>query len=72
MTELGKIDIAMLPIGGTYTMDVNEAIKAANVIKAKITIPMHYKNLLKEKSKEAENKFKDGVQSEVVVMEEVA
>lgn len=37
-----EVDIALLPIGGTYTMDVNEAIEAAKDIKAKYYIPMHY------------------------------
>lgn len=67
-----NLDIAMLPIGGTYTMDVTEAAAAANAICAKVTIPMHYKNLLREKSKEAENKFKKLVtNSKVVILEEL-
>jgi L-ascorbate metabolism protein UlaG (beta-lactamase superfamily) len=59
-------------MGGTYTMDVDEAIRAANSIKAKITVPMHYKRLLGDKAKDAEKKFKDGVQGEVVIMKEIA
>ncbi len=66
------LDIAMLPIGGTYTMEVVEAATAANVICAKITIPMHYKNLLREKSEDAEEKFKNQVtNSKVVILEEL-
>jgi len=42
MRNLGKIDVALLPIGGTYTMDYKEAAEAANAIKPKIVIPMHY------------------------------
>lgn len=42
MKSLKDIDIACLPIGGTYTMDWKEAVKAAEAIKAKLTIPMHY------------------------------
>lgn len=42
MEELKDIDIAMLPIGGTYTMDVTEAVQAVNIIEPKIAIPMHY------------------------------
>ena len=72
MTELGKLDVAMLPMGGTYTMDVDEAIRAANAIRAKVTVPMHYKRLLGDRAKEAERKFKDGVQGEVVFMKEIA
>jgi L-ascorbate metabolism protein UlaG (beta-lactamase superfamily) len=68
-----NLDIAMLPIGGTYTMDVVEAAAAANAICAKITIPMHYKNLLREKSEDAEQKFKKLVtNSKVVILEELA
>jgi L-ascorbate metabolism protein UlaG (beta-lactamase superfamily) len=29
MRELGKVDAALLPIGGTFTMDIEEAVEAA-------------------------------------------
>ena len=68
-----NLDIAMLPIGGHYTMDVDEAIQAANAIAAKTTIPMHYRGLLKEKSAEAEEKFKSGVtNSTVLILDEAS
>ncbi|MEM0203220.1 MAG: MBL fold metallo-hydrolase [Archaeoglobaceae archaeon] len=37
-----EVDVALLPIGGTYTMNVSEAVEAAWDIKAKVYIPMHY------------------------------
>ncbi len=37
------IDVALLPIGGNYTMDVKDAAKAASFIKPKLAVPMHYK-----------------------------
>ncbi len=37
-----KADIALLPVGGTYTMNVQEAAEAARVIKPAIAVPMHY------------------------------
>jgi|GEM_PF-45044 len=37
-----KVDVALLPIGGTYTMTASEAAKAANIIKPRVAIPMHY------------------------------
>lgn len=40
--KLENIDIAFLPIGGTYTMDAKEAAELANKFKPKILIPMHY------------------------------
>ncbi len=36
-----KIDVAILPCGGTYTMDFEEATDAALDIKPKIVVPMH-------------------------------
>lgn len=40
--ELYKPYVALLPIGGRYTMDIEQAVMASEWIKAKITIPMHY------------------------------
>ena len=40
--ELYAPQIAMLPIGGTYTMDVEHAAMAAKWLGAKTVIPMHY------------------------------
>ncbi|MBD3361457.1 MBL fold metallo-hydrolase [Candidatus Woesearchaeota archaeon] len=37
-----KADIALLPVGGTYTMDAKQAAEAAKLIKPKVAIPMHY------------------------------
>lgn len=37
-----KADVALLPVGGTYTMDATDAAKAANAIKPKVAVPMHY------------------------------
>jgi L-ascorbate metabolism protein UlaG (beta-lactamase superfamily) len=41
MSELGKVDIAFLPIGGTFTMDIDEAVEAALLIEPALAIPMH-------------------------------
>jgi L-ascorbate metabolism protein UlaG (beta-lactamase superfamily) len=42
MKEFGKVDIAFLPIGGTFTMNIQEAIKATSIIKPKTVVPMHF------------------------------
>lgn len=42
MKELGKIDISFLPIGGTFTMDIQEAVQAVSLIKPSIVVPMHF------------------------------
>ncbi len=40
--ELDKIDLAMLPIGGNFTMDVPDAVKAVEFLGPRKVIPMHY------------------------------
>jgi len=42
MRNLKDIDIALLPVGGTYTMTAEEAADAANSFMPKIAVPMHY------------------------------
>lgn len=42
LKEVFKPDIALLPIGGTYTMDVEQAAIAAEWIGANTVVPMHY------------------------------
>ncbi len=40
--EIGEVDVLFIPVGGKYTIDGKEAVKYANAISAKITVPMHY------------------------------
>ena len=37
-------DVAMVPVGGTYTMDAREAARLVNQIRPKVAIPTHYGN----------------------------
>lgn len=41
-----KCDVAFVPVGGTYTMDSNEAAELVNVIKPKIAVPIHYGSIV--------------------------
>src|SRR3989344_6545416 len=67
--QLNDIHIAFLPIGGTYTMNVVEAVEAVKIIKPKITIPMHYGKIVG--FKEDALKFKKSLLGfEVIVLEE--
>ncbi|MEM3579178.1 MAG: metal-dependent hydrolase [Candidatus Bathyarchaeia archaeon] len=46
MQLIGKIykpDLALIPIGGYYTMGALEAVEAVKLLKPKAVIPMHYK-----------------------------
>ncbi len=43
LKEIGPVDVLMIPIGGYYTIDAQEAWQNIEKIKPKIVIPMHYK-----------------------------
>ncbi|MBP6913764.1 MAG: MBL fold metallo-hydrolase [Candidatus Levybacteria bacterium] len=65
------LDIAMLPMGGHYTMGVDEMIEAARIIRARKVIPMHYRMLLADEAYKAEQKLLSELKdSEVVILEE--
>ena len=42
LLEEEKVDLALLPIGGFYTMDIRDAVRAVGFIKPQKVIPMHY------------------------------
>ncbi|MEM3004782.1 MAG: MBL fold metallo-hydrolase, partial [Candidatus Bathyarchaeia archaeon] len=37
-----KIDIMFVPVGGNYTMNVDEAVEALKIVRPTLAIPMHY------------------------------
>ncbi len=45
-----KCDIALVPIGGTYTMDAKKAADLINTIRPDYAIPTHYGNIVGKKS----------------------
>jgi L-ascorbate metabolism protein UlaG (beta-lactamase superfamily) len=60
-----KADIALMPVGGTYTMTAEEAANAVNTINPEVAIPMHYDDIVGSKA-DAE-KFRDLCKSQVVI-----
>jgi L-ascorbate metabolism protein UlaG (beta-lactamase superfamily) len=38
----GPLDVALLPIGDNFTMGIDDAVRAASFLRARINIPMHY------------------------------
>lgn len=42
LLEAEKIDVALLPIGGNFTMDIDDAVIATEFVKPRILIPMHF------------------------------
>ncbi len=68
MEDLEGITVALLPIGGTYTMDEKDAAEAVSMIKPEIVVPIHY-NYLEGLEKDPEV-FKSLVRdAQVVILE---
>ena len=61
------VDVALLPVSGTYVMTADEAIEAANTaVKADVYIPMHYNAIVG--TDEDAKKFAEGVKRGKVVI----
>lgn len=43
LRQIGDVDVLMIPVGGTYTIDAKEATKVISQIEPRIVVPMHYK-----------------------------
>lgn len=67
MEDLGEIDVALLPVGGTYTMDAREAAEAAAIIGAEVSIPMHWGDVVG--TREDAVKFRKLTESRVEILE---
>lgn len=63
-----SVDIALLPVSGTYVMTAAEAIEAAKKISPKVAIPMHYDAIVG--TRDDAEKFKAALEGvcEVVVL----
>ena len=42
-SQIGKIDILFIPVGGNYTIDADQAWRVIQMLKPRIAIPMHYR-----------------------------
>ena len=62
-----EVDIALIPVSGTFVMTAEEAAEAVNTFKPKIAIPMHYGAIVGGVS-DAE-RFKDLAKVDVVILE---
>ncbi|MCX6798644.1 MAG: metal-dependent hydrolase [Candidatus Diapherotrites archaeon] len=56
-------DVALLPIGGTYTMDVVDAVKAVKTMKPRFAVPMHYNTfkMIEQDPKEFKQKIEKSI-----------
>lgn len=70
MSDL-KVDVAFLPVSGTYVMTAEEAVEAAKVIRPKVAIPMHYAAIVGTEDDALRfKKALDGVLAAVVLAKE--
>ncbi len=42
MDEVAGVDVALLPVSGTYVMTAEEAVEAARRIQPRLAVPMHW------------------------------
>ena len=61
-----EVDVALLPVSGTYVMTADEAIEAARAIKPRAVIPMHYGAIVGDEN-DAES-FKQALSDEIEVV----
>jgi L-ascorbate metabolism protein UlaG (beta-lactamase superfamily) len=44
VTEVGPVDVLLVPVGGNFTIDAAVASRVCDKLKPKIVIPMHFQN----------------------------
>lgn len=66
MVQVQGVDVALLPVSGTYVMTADEAVKACEAIQPKLAIPMHYGAIVGSAA-DAET-FRRGVKCRVEVL----
>ncbi|MDE1870873.1 MAG: MBL fold metallo-hydrolase [Candidatus Micrarchaeota archaeon] len=71
MENIRDIDVALLPMGGTYTMAEEDAINAAKKIGPKTVIPMHYKMVLGRERSDQLEKSVTGKLKNALILKEV-
>lgn len=65
------VDLALIPCGGKYVMDIDDAIRATGIIKAGHYAPIHYKAIVgKDGAAAIEKKFRESVRNSIILKEE--
>jgi L-ascorbate metabolism protein UlaG (beta-lactamase superfamily) len=69
--ELYKPKVALLPIGGRFTMDAEAALMAVKLIKPEIVIPMHYNtfDVIKADPYKFQRLVEENTDTEAIVLE---
>ena len=69
MDEVSGVDVALLPVSGTYVMTAEEAAEAARRIQPRVAVPMHWGEHIG--AKQDAQRFADLTPVEVAIMEPV-
>jgi len=67
--EFFEPDLSLLPIGDRYTMGIPSAVKAVELIKSKVVIPIHYNTFPIIQTDPEEFKARVGNKADVVILE---
>ena len=62
-------DIAFVPIGGTYTMNVEEAAELIKTINPKVVVPTHYETIVGsiKDAYDFQNKLKNNIEVKILM-----
>lgn len=61
ISRLGHIDVLLIPVGGYYTIDAEEALAVARAIAPRVAVPMHYAVKGRESLIQSEERFAAGM-----------
>lgn len=69
--EMYRPKVAMLPIGGRFTMDITQALMAVKLLRPQFVLPMHYNtfDVIKADVGKFQRMVEDQTDAEVVIME---
>ncbi len=70
--KLIKVDVALLPVSGTYVMTADEAAEAARSLKCRVVVPMHWGSIVGSIADAEKFKKLVGNKPEVVILEKEA
>ena len=68
MAGLKDVDVALLPVGGRYTMDAEEAARAANTFRPRVVIPYHWGDIVG--TRQDAERFSQAFAGETRILEE--
>jgi len=64
------VDVAFLPVSGTYVMTAEEAAEAAKAMKAKVVVPMHFGSIVGSRADAERFKTLVGASREIEILEQ--